>query len=109
MEVNIWIFDHGGSSRSGQPASNDKLAVHPVVIPVRKPTCSGEGHQDNIITFTIPKDFTKLGAKIPGFTGCTAESKPMCTIQLYGHSVEPRQYAFAWPVIIPGHDASLTT
>merc|ERR1719456_1579787 len=108
MEVNIWIFDHGGSSRSGQPASNDKLAVHPVVIPVRKPTCSGEGHQDNIIRFTVPKDFTQLGEKIPGFTGCNPDTKPLCTLQVYAHSVESRQYAYGFPIIVTGHDSRLS-
>jgi len=96
VEVNLWIFPGGGKK-------------HPVVVPFRKPTCSGEGHQDNIIRFTVPKDFTKLGAKIPDFQGCNEDTKPMCVLQVYGHSVESRQYAFAWPIIIPGHDKSLTT
>jgi hypothetical protein len=95
MEVNIWIFQHGGSQ--------------PVAIPIRKPTCSGEGHQDNAIKFTVPEDFTKLGAKIPGFKGCNADSKPMCTLQVYAHSVESRTYSLAFPIIIPGHEASLST
>ena len=40
MEVNIWIFEHAEE--------------HPIVVPVRKPSCSGEGHQDNIVSFTVP-------------------------------------------------------
>merc|ERR1719217_1515174 len=74
MEVNVWIFDHGASSSS---------PPHPVVIPVRKPVCSGEGHQDHLVMFTIPKDFTQLGSKIPGFKGCNENSRPMCTLQVY--------------------------
>jgi len=96
VEVNLWIFRGGGKKA-------------PVVVPFRKPTCSGEGHQDNIIRFTVPTDFGKLGAKIPDFKGCNKDTKPMCVLQVYGHSVESRQYAFAWPIIITGHDASLTT
>merc|ERR1719440_1110057 len=46
MEVNIWIFDHASKQ--------------PIVVPIRKPSCSGEGYGDNIISFTIPQDFTKL-------------------------------------------------
>merc|ERR1712217_143331 len=53
LEANIWIT-------SVSP---------PVVVPVKKPTCSGEGYQDNIFKFTIPLDFKDLGGKIPGFTG----------------------------------------
>jgi len=94
IEVNIWIFPK---------------KLHPVVIPVRKPTCSGEGHQDFIIRFKVPEDFGNLGAKIPGFTGCNADTKPMCTLQVYAHSVESRMYAWAFPIIIPGHNTSLTT
>jgi len=91
LEVNIWIFDHAGGKDT------------PVVVPVRKPTCSGEGYQDNMILFKIPEDFVELGSKIPGFKGCTAESKPMCTVQVYAHSVESRTYALGFPIIIHGH------
>lgn len=93
LEVNIWILNHG----------ND----HPVVVPIRKPTCSGEGYQDNIVGFTIPKDFTKLGSKIPGFKGCKATGD--CVLQVYSHSVESRTYAFAVGVIVNGHEDGLTT
>jgi hypothetical protein len=95
MEVNIWIFQH---------ATKD-----PIVIPIRKPSCSGEGHQDNIISFTVPKDFNTLGSKIPGFKGCNAWTKPMCTLQIYSHSVESRMYAIGFPIVIPGFNSSLTT
>jgi len=47
MEVNIWIFKHA--------------AKQPIVVPIRKPSCSGEGHQDNMVSFTVPKDFTEFG------------------------------------------------
>jgi len=91
MEVNVWIFEHG-----------DK---RPVVVPIRKPSCSGEGYQDNIVSFTVPTDFKNLGAKIPGFKGCNEDSKPLCTLQIYSHSVESRTYAIGFPIVIPGHDA----
>lgn len=94
LEVNIWIFDHAGGKDT------------PVVVPVRKPTCSGEGYRDNMILLKIPEDFVELGSKIPGFKGCTAESKPMCTVQVYAHSVESRTYALGFPIIIHGHKVS---
>merc|ERR1712048_1159118 len=94
LEVNIWIFPNGHS---------------PVVVPVRKPTCSGEGYQNNVVSFTVPVDFAELGSKIPGFTGCNAATRPMCTVQVYAHSVESRTYATAFPIIIPNHDTSRTT
>ena len=53
MNFNVWIM-------------NNKY-----VVPVRKPTCSGEGYQDNAFAFTIPTDFNNLGSKVPGFAGCT--------------------------------------
>jgi len=104
MEVNIWIFDHGTGN-----SPNKGKNPNPIVIPIRKPTCSAEGHQDHVIGFTIPKDFTKLGGKIPGFKGCNKDSVPMCTLQIYSHSVESRQYALAFPIIIPGHEDAVTT
>jgi len=33
----------------------------------------------------------------------------MCTLQVYSHSVESRQYAIGVPIVVPGHDASLQT
>mmetsp|Transcript_114993 Transcript_114993/g.199427 ORF Transcript_114993/g.199427 Transcript_114993/m.199427 type:complete len:726 (-) Transcript_114993:87-2264(-) len=93
LEVNIWILQ----------------GKQPVVVPVRKPTCSGEGYQDNIVRFTVPRDFADLGAKIPGFTGCNENSKPMCVLQIYSHSVESRTYAIGFPIIIPGHNGRKRT
>lgn len=93
LEVNIWIF------------SADK----PVVVPVKKPTCSGEGRQDNIFKFTIPSDFNQLGSKIPGFKGCNADTTPPCTLQIYSHSVETRTYSIGSPIIVTGHDAAMST
>ena len=93
LEVNIWIFSGG----------------KPVVVPVTQPTCSGEGRQDNIFKFTIPSDFSKLGSKIPGFKGCNPDTSPPCTLQIYAHSVETRTYSIGSPIIVTGHDASMTT
>merc|ERR1719181_241964 len=104
MEVNIWIFNHKGDKKlaDGSP--------HPIVVPIRKPVCSGEGHQDNVIAFTIPKDFNQLTSKIPGFEGCTKaqcegnwrDAKTCCVLQIYSHSVESRQYAIGFPIVIEG-------
>lgn len=33
----------------------------------------------------------------------------MCTLQVYSHSVESRQYALGFPIIIPGHDRGAGT
>jgi len=90
LEVNIWIFQ----------------ADKPVVVPVKRPTCSGEGYQDNIFKFTIPSDFDKLGSKIPSFKGCNADTKPPCTLQIYSHSVESRTYSIGFPIVVTGHDGS---
>lgn len=95
LEVNIWIQDHS--------------AGKPIVVPIKKPSCSGEGYQSNVIKFTVPDDFSDLGSKIPGFKGCNEDSKPMCTVQIYAHSVESRQYASAFPIVIPGHKPGRTT
>jgi hypothetical protein len=95
LEVNIWIHEHS--------------AGKPIVVPIKKPTCSGEGYQVNIIKFTIPSDFGDLGSKIPGFKGCNEDSKPMCTVQIYAHSVESRTYSSAFPIVIPGHKSGTTT
>jgi len=95
MEVNIWIFEHASQQ--------------PIVVPIRKPSCSGEGYQDNVISFTVPKDFVSLGGQIPGFKGCSEDTKPMCVLQIYSHSVESRTYAIGFPIVIPGHDKTRTT
>jgi hypothetical protein len=96
LEVNIWII-------------NKDSREEPVVVPIRKPTCSGEGHQDNVLSFTIPVDFAQLGGKIPGFTGCKAGSESHCILQGYAHSVESRTYAFGIPIYVSGHNNGATT
>lgn len=91
LEVNIWL-----------------MKTSPlVVVPIRLPTCSGQGYQDNIVEFTIPPDFLELGAKVPGFKGCGNEGD--CVLQIYAHSVESRTYALGIPIIIHGHKNELTT
>lgn len=88
LEVNIWIM------RPGQKKM-------PVVVPIRKPSCSGEGHQDNVFTFKIPSDFnTEVPKQVPGFTGCAKIGD--CVMQYYAHSVESRTYAIGVPLIIEG-------
>jgi len=91
LEINIWIQQHS--------------AGKPIVVPIRRPTCSGEGYKPNVIKFTIPTDFGDLGSKIPGFQGCNEDSEPMCVVQVYAHSVESRTYSSAFPIVIPGHKA----
>lgn len=81
-EINIWIKSN----------NND------IVVPIKKPSCCGEGYQDNMISFTIPPDFKQLASKIPGFTGCNKIGD--CTLQIYAHSVEPRTYAIGSPLIV---------
>jgi hypothetical protein len=84
LEANIWITS----------------VEYPVVVPIKKPTCSGEGYQDNIFKFTIPTDFGELGQKIPGFTGCTETVAQRCVLQVYSHSVESRTYSIGIPIVI---------
>jgi hypothetical protein len=83
-EINIWIRSSLGDN---------------IVVPIKKPSCCGEGYQDNMISFTIPTDFNNLLTKIPGFTGCNIVGD--CTLQIYAHSVEPRTYAIGSPILIP--------
>ena len=85
-EINIWVKSSTGEE---------------VVIPIKKPSCCGEGYQDNMISFTVPLDFNQLVTKIPGFTGCNKIGD--CTLQIYGHSVEPRTYSIGSPLIISGN------
>lgn len=89
LEVNVWIMN--------LPAT---VAPTPVVVPIRRPACSGEGHQDNVISFVIPNNFNELGSVIPGFTGCKKEGD--CVLQVYAHSVEPRTYAIGVPLVVTG-------
>ena len=60
MEVNIWIFHYADADKK------------PIVVPILNPSCSAEGHQDNMVSFTVPKDFKNLGDVIPGFNRCNA-------------------------------------
>jgi hypothetical protein len=86
LEVNIWV----------KGAANKWY-----VAPVRKPTCSGEGYQDNAFSFTIPTNFhDSLKAKIPGYTTC--KTRGDCIVQVYAHSVESRTYAIGIPAVISG-------
>lgn len=89
LEVNIWI-----------------MKPQATVVPVKKPTCSGEGHQDNVFEFTVPADFNNLGSKVPGFTGCKTVGD--CVLQIYAHSVETRQYSMGTPLIVPGNVPAAT-
>ncbi len=82
-EINIWLKSQN---------NND------IVVPIKKPSCCGEGYQDAVIDFTIPNDFEQLKNKVPGFTGCNKIGD--CTLQIYGHSVEPRTYAIGVPILI---------
>lgn len=82
-EINIWVKSATGDS---------------IVVPIKKPSCCGEGYQDNIISFIIPPDFNRIALKVPGFTGCNKIGD--CTLQIYAHSVEPRTYAIGTPIII---------
>lgn len=95
IEINLWLM-------------HDRQKL--IVVPIRKPACSGEGYQDNVFTFKIPKDYSELKTKVPGFKGC--EKVGDCVIQFYAHSVESRMYAHGVPVIVdftewaPGADAT---
>lgn len=96
LEVNIWIM------KRNLPAPTPTFSFNqmPVVVPIRRPTCSGEGHQDNVFAFTVPKDFLSLGSKVPGFQGCKILGD--CVLQVYAHSVESRTYAIGTPLIVEG-------
>lgn len=85
-EINLWIKSMDGNN---------------IVIPIKKPSCCGEGYQDNMISFIIPSDFYELHTKVPGFSGCNNLGD--CTLQLYAHSVEPRTYTIGSPIIILGN------
>jgi len=89
LEINIWIM-----------RANNAALAKPFVVPILKPTCSGEGYQDQAFTFTVPTDFNNVCGKIPGFQGCKAVGD--CVLQQYAHSVESRQYAHGVPLIVTG-------
>lgn len=78
LEVNIWIMNKGAD---------------PYVIPVKKPSCSGEGYQDNAFTFKVPQNFNDVAS-------CRKVGE--CVLQVYAHSVESRMYAMGTPLIVEG-------
>ena len=87
IEVNLWIM----------------CSDPPTIVPVKKPACSGEGNQNNIIQWAIPEDFNSVAwSNCPStkcFNGCNNVGD--CVLQTYAHSVETRQYSNAVPIIIP--------
>jgi hypothetical protein len=96
LEVNIWI------------ARNGQTDAEFIVVPIRKPTCAGEGRQDNAFAFTVPLDFnTNLKARVPGFGGCNEPGD--CVLQVYAHSVETRTYAIGTPIVVTGGEAATAT
>ena len=86
IEVNLWIM----------------CSDPPTIVPVKKPSCSGEGNQNNIIEWAIPTDFSQVNwqacPSTQCFNGCKNEKD--CVLQIYAHSVETRQYSTAVPIII---------
>jgi len=86
VEVNLWIM----------------CADPPAIVPIKKPTCSGEGLQNNILEWAIPTDFNQMDwndcEATKCFNGCNQPGD--CMLQIYAHSVETRQYASATPIII---------
>lgn len=86
LEVNIWIMNTGQAI--------------PIVVPIMKPSCSGEGYQDQAFTFKVPTNFNALGRHVAGFKGCKAVGD--CVLQIYAHSVEPRMYAIGVPLVVEG-------
>jgi hypothetical protein len=87
LEVNIW------------------LPGNKVVVPIRKPACSGEGYQDNVFSFIIPPDFNQLATKVPDFRGCNVQGD--CVLQVYAHSVESRTFTIGIPITIIGSNATV--
>merc|ERR1719174_3169246 len=87
IEVNLWIM----------------CSDPPTIVPVKKPACSGEGNQNNIIEWAIPSDFNTVAwnncPSTACFKGCNNPGD--CVLQTYAHSVETRQYSNAVPIIIP--------
>lgn len=98
IEVNLWLMSDAVQQEYQGP----------VVVPVRRPACSGEGYQDNVFTFTIPKvGYANLKRLVTGFDGCNQIGD--CVIQYYAHSVESRMYASGMPTIINFADWADTT
>lgn len=94
VEVNLWIM----------------CSDPPTIVPVKKPTCSGEGNQNNIIQWAIPSDFNSVNwqacPSTQCFTGCNNPDD--CVLQIYAHSVETRQYSTSVPIIIPKNQGQWT-
>lgn len=88
LEVNLWIM----------------CSDPPTVVPIKKPTCSGEGNQNNAIQFAIPNDFNDMNwascASTACFKGCIDDDD--CVLQVYAHSVETRQYSTSVPIKVTG-------
>lgn len=82
LEMNIWIMDQ----KDG-----------PYVIPIAKPSCSGEGYQDNVLTFTVPENFNNVAS-------CTKVGQ--CVLQVYSHSVESRMYSSGVPILVNRSDGT---
>lgn len=78
LELNVWIFGKANG---------------PYVIPIKKPSCSGEGYQDKVLSFTIPANFN---------TVASCRKVGQCVLQVYSHSVESRMYASGTPIVIEG-------
>jgi len=77
LEVNIWVNNKG---------------TQKYVVPALKPTCSGEGYQDNVFDFKVPK----------GFPANVCDNVGDCVLQVSAHSVESRMYSSGTPVIVKG-------
>jgi len=86
IEVNLWIM----------------CANPPTIVPIKKPTCSGEGNQNNIIQWAIPADFNQVNWQACPSTQCFDGCKKAgdCVLQIYAHSVETRQYSTSVPIIV---------
>jgi len=89
IEVNLWLMN-----------SNP-----PTIVPIKKPACSGEGNQNNIIEWAIPADFNQINwGNCPATAQVTGCQQPGdCVLQIYAHSVETRQYSTAFPIVIEGN------
>lgn len=96
IEVQIWLMK----------------STPPIIVPIKRPTCSGEGNQDNAIAFTIPHDFNHVDTsqfdavhfkeqRKNGKGLCVEDDD--CVLHVYAHSVETRQYASAFPIKIIGN------
>lgn len=100
IEVQIWLMK----------------STPPIIIPIKRPTCSGEGNQDNVLSFTIPHDFNHVDTsqfdskffkeqKKNGKNFCSEDDD--CVLHVYAHSVETRQYASGFPIKIVGNPCAV--